>query len=91
MLVDLADAFADHAGQHRGASVVSGNCRQSVNSKTGAPSFSTRPHSAIVYGEYVILSINETRSEFFGGGVPRRIDFQLRLGHAGIETQKDAA
>lgn len=47
--------------------------------------------SGIVYGGYVILSINETRTEFFSDGVPRRIDFQLQLGRAEDDAQDGAA
>jgi phage protein U len=47
--------------------------------------------SGIVYGGYVILSINETRTEFFSDGVPRRIDFQLQLGRAEDDAQAGAA
>jgi len=47
--------------------------------------------SGIVYGGYVILSINETRTEFFSDGVPRRIDFQLQLGRAEDDAQGEAA
>ncbi|MCC7632567.1 phage tail protein [Stenotrophomonas rhizophila] len=35
--------------------------------------------NGMVYGAYVILSINEGRSEFFSDGTPRRIEFQLQL------------
>lgn len=44
-----------------------------------------------VYGAYVILSINEGRTEFFSDGTPRRIEFQLQLGRADDDTEVAAA
>lgn len=44
-----------------------------------------------VYGAYVILSINEGRTEFFSDGTPRRIEFQLQLGRADDDAEVAAA
>ncbi|EZP46986.1 Phage-related tail protein [Stenotrophomonas sp. RIT309] len=44
-----------------------------------------------VYGAYVILSINEGRTEFFSDGTPRRIDFQLQLARTDDDTEEAAA
>lgn len=44
-----------------------------------------------VYGAYVILSINEGRTEFFSDGTPRRIDFQLQLARTDNDTEEAAA
>jgi len=43
-----------------------------------------RPHALVegtglIYGAYVMVSLNETRKEFFSDGVPRLIEFQLQL------------
>jgi phage protein U len=43
-----------------------------------------RPHALVegtgrVYGAYLLVSLNETRKELFGDGVPRLIEFQLQL------------
>ncbi|MCC4622237.1 phage tail protein [Xanthomonas cassavae CFBP 4642] len=35
--------------------------------------------AGVVYGPYLLLSINETASLFFEDGTPRRIEFQLSL------------
>ncbi|MBA0289207.1 oxidoreductase [Stenotrophomonas maltophilia] len=43
-----------------------------------------------VYGGYVILSINEGRTEFFADGTPRRIDFQLQLARIDDEVEASA-
>ena len=42
------------------------------------------PHALVegtgrVYGAYVIVSLSETRKEFFPDGTPRLIEFQLQL------------
>lgn len=44
-----------------------------------------------VYGAYVILSINEGRTEFFSDGTPRRIDFQLQLARTDDDAEEAAA
>lgn len=44
-----------------------------------------------VYGAYVILSINEGRTEFFSDGTPRRIEFQLQLARTDDDTEDAAA
>ncbi len=44
-----------------------------------------------VYGAYVILSINEGRTEFFSDGTPRRIEFQLQLARADDDAEVAAA
>ncbi|PPU42271.1 phage tail protein [Xanthomonas arboricola] len=38
--------------------------------------------TGMVYGPYVLLSVNETASLFFQDGTPRRIEFQLSLRRA---------
>ncbi|HGM4787005.1 MULTISPECIES: phage tail protein [Stenotrophomonas] len=47
--------------------------------------------NGMVYGAYVILSINEGRTEFFSDGTPRRIDFQLQLARTDDDTEEAAA
>lgn len=44
-----------------------------------------------VYGAYVILSINEGRTEFFSDGTPRRIDFQLQLARTDDDAEEATA
>ncbi|UXW17642.1 phage tail protein [Xanthomonas oryzae pv. oryzae] len=38
--------------------------------------------AGVVYGPYLLLTINETASLFFEDGTPRRIEFQLSLRRA---------
>jgi len=35
--------------------------------------------TGVVYGSYIINSLNETKKELFADGTPRLIDFQLQL------------
>lgn len=43
-----------------------------------------------VYGGYVILSINEGRTELFSDGTPRRIDFQRQLARVDDDEEPTA-
>ncbi|WP_115528367.1 MULTISPECIES: phage tail protein [Xanthomonas] len=47
--------------------------------------------AGVVYGPYLLLTINETASLFFEDGTPRRIEFQLSLRRADDITPEAAA
>ncbi|MEA9586398.1 phage tail protein [Xanthomonas sp. WHRI 10064A] len=47
--------------------------------------------AGVVYGPYLLLTINETASLFFEDGTPRRIEFQLSLRRADDTPEAAAA
>ncbi|MDI9069980.1 phage tail protein [Xanthomonas oryzae] len=47
--------------------------------------------AGVVYGPYLLLTVNETASLFFEDGTPRRIEFQLSLRRADDITPETAA
>ncbi|MBO9855172.1 MULTISPECIES: phage tail protein [Xanthomonas] len=47
--------------------------------------------AGVVYGPYLLLSVNETASLFFEDGTPRRIEFQLSLRRADDIPEATAA
>ncbi|KHS34164.1 oxidoreductase [Xanthomonas phaseoli pv. phaseoli] len=47
--------------------------------------------AGVVYGPYLLLTVNETASLFFEDGTPRRIEFQLSLRRADDIAPETAA